>query len=66
LNTISRIHSKHRSTLSKLVGGHSHKLFLSDIHYSIHLITSCKADNASQMTKLLQNIIRQPISTNSH
>ncbi|KAF9440593.1 hypothetical protein P691DRAFT_687210, partial [Macrolepiota fuliginosa MF-IS2] len=52
-STISRICSKHRSTLSKSIGDCSHKLSPSDIHYSIHLITSHKADNASQVTKSL-------------
>ncbi|KAF9440475.1 hypothetical protein P691DRAFT_687559, partial [Macrolepiota fuliginosa MF-IS2] len=52
-STISRICSKHRSTLSKSVGGHPHKLFPSNIYYSIHLITSFKADDTSQVTKLL-------------
>ncbi|KAF9440224.1 hypothetical protein P691DRAFT_621264, partial [Macrolepiota fuliginosa MF-IS2] len=44
-STISRICSKHKLTLSKSVGSCPHKLSLFDIHYSIHLITSHKADN---------------------
>ena len=63
VGTISRIHSKHRSTLSKSVGGRPSKLSSSNIHYFIHLLTSGKADNASQVTKLLQNITSQPVST---
>ncbi|KAF9441697.1 hypothetical protein P691DRAFT_683107, partial [Macrolepiota fuliginosa MF-IS2] len=51
LGTISRICSKYRSILSKSVGGCPYKLSLSNIYYSIHLITSCKADNASQVAK---------------
>lgn len=63
VSTISRIRSKHRSTLSKSVGGRPSKLSPSDIHYSVRLITSRKADNASQVTKSLQNVIAQPVST---
>lgn len=63
VSTISRIHSKHRSTLSKSVGGRLCKLSPSDMHYSVCLITSCKADNASQVIKSLQIVIHQPVST---
>jgi transposase len=62
VSTISRIRSKHRSTLSKSVGGRPRKLSPSDIHYSVRLITSRKADNASQVTKSLQNVVGQSVS----
>ena len=62
LSTISRLRSKHRSSLSKSIGGCPHKLSPPDIHYAIHLITSQKADNAVQVTKTLQNMLEKPLS----
>jgi DNA-directed RNA polymerase specialized sigma54-like protein len=61
-STISRLHSKHYSTLSKSAGGHLAKLSLSNIWYAIYLITSRKAETAVEVSKTLANIINQPLS----
>ena len=63
LSTISRVRSKHRPTISKSTGGRPSKLSPSDTKYAIRLLTSCKADNASQVTKALQNVTNQPVSS---
>ena len=63
LSTISCLCSKHCSTLSKSLGGHPTKLSVGNIKYATHLITSCKAENASQITRTLHTIINQPLSS---
>jgi transposase len=62
-STISRLRSKHRSTLSKSKGGRPSKLSPSNIHYAIRLITSQKAENAAEVTKTLEDITNQPLSS---
>ena len=59
--TISRLHSKHQSSLQKSLGGHSTKLSPANTHHAIHLIHTGKAENAAQVTKPLQDIIYQPL-----
>ena len=54
--SVSNICSKHCSTLSKSVGGHPRKLSPANTHYAIHLITSQKAENATEVTKTLQDM----------
>ena len=56
VGSISNIRSKHHSTLSKSVGGCPQKLSPSDIQYAIHLITSQKAENATEVTRTLQDM----------
>jgi len=60
--TISRLCSKHRSTLSKAAGGHPSKLSLSDLHYSIRQITSQKAEHTTELAKTLQDMNGESIS----
>jgi len=53
---ISRLCRKHR-------GGHPSKLSEADTHYALQLITSEKAENASQITQALQSITNQSFTT---
>ena len=62
-STISRLRSKHCSTLLKSQGGHPSKLSPANINYAIHLVTTQKAENAVQITKTLQDITNQPLSS---
>jgi len=62
ISTISRLRSKHRSSLQKSLGGHPPKLSPANTRHAIHLITSRKAENAVQITKTLKDIINQPLS----
>jgi hypothetical protein len=62
-STISRLCSKHRSSLQKSLGGRPSKLSLANIRRAIHLITSRKAEIAVQITKTLHDITNQPLST---
>ncbi len=55
--TISRICSKHHSTLSKSVEGQPPKLLPINIHYAVCFITSGKADTAVQAAKSLETIL---------
>ena len=63
LSTISRIRSKHRPELPKPTGGHPKLLSPSDTRYVIRLITSQKADNASQVKKILTHTLLHSVST---
>jgi transposase len=62
-STISKLHAKHRSSLAKSVGGRPSKLAPANIRHAIHLLRTGKAENAVQITKPLQDIINQPLST---
>jgi transposase len=62
-STVTRLRKKHHSSLSKSVGGHPSKLSTTNIHHAMHLIQTGKAENAAQITKPLQDIINQPLST---
>ncbi|EKM74035.1 hypothetical protein AGABI1DRAFT_133712 [Agaricus bisporus var. burnettii JB137-S8] len=62
-STISRIRSKHRLNLATSSGGCPRLLTSSDTRYAVHLITSQKADNASQVKRLLANSLPHSIST---
>src|SRR3954469_18942805 len=57
IGSISNIHSKYCSSLSKSIGGCPHKLSSADTQYTIHLITSQKAENATDIAKTLKNMI---------
>jgi transposase len=61
--TISRICSRHRSHLHKAPGGCPTKLSDTNIRHALRLIGSGRADNAVQVTKALQDITNQPLST---
>ena len=63
VSTISRLRSKHRSSLQKSLGGRPAKLTTADICHAAHLVTSKKAETTSQVTRLLQNITNQSLST---
>src|SRR6516162_5331033 len=60
--TISRLCSKHCSSLQKSLGGCPSKLTPANTRHAIHLITSRKAENAVQITRTLRDIINQPLS----
>ena len=62
-STISRLCSKHYSTLSKSKGGHPSKLSSSNIYCVIWLITSQKAEIVAEVTKRLEDITNQPLSS---
>jgi IS30 family transposase len=61
-STISRLCSKECSELQKSFGGHPTKLSSANIHHTVHLTTSQKAENAVQVTKTLCNITNQSLS----
>ena len=61
--TISGLCSKHQSSLQKSLGGHPTKLSPANTCHVIHLIHTEQAENAAQVTKPLQDIINQPLST---
>ena len=63
VSTISRLHSKECSELQKSLRGCPSKLFSTNIHHSIYLISSGKAENAVQVTKVLTNVGNQPLFT---
>jgi hypothetical protein len=65
VGSISKLRSKHHSSLSKSVGGHPCKLSPPDIQYAVHLITSWKAENATEVTKTLQDMTNTPFSVKS-
>src|SRR5882724_5931337 len=62
-STISRLHSKYLPHLHKPSGGPPFKLSAADTHYAQQLITSGKAENASQITKTLMGIKNEPLSS---
>jgi hypothetical protein len=49
--------------LQKPIGGCPSKLSETDVHYDQHLITSRKAENASEITQALQTITNQSLTT---
>jgi transposase len=61
--SISKIRLKHCPDIPKSSGGRPTKLSPANIHYATHLIERGKADNAAQVTRTLQNIINQPLSS---
>ena len=60
--TISRIWSKHCPHIPKSSGGRPSKLSPTDMHHAVRLLTSGKAENATQVTQSLQSITGQPLS----
>ena len=61
--TISRLCSRYRPYTQKASGGRPSKLSENDIRYATRLIGTGKAENAVQVTKALQDIINQPLSS---
>jgi hypothetical protein len=61
--TISRIRSRYCLDLAKATGGHPKLLILADTYYVVRLIASQKADNVSQVKKLLTHTLPHPVST---
>jgi transposase len=60
-STISRLRSKHRSSLQKALGGRPKKLSDTNICHALRLIGSGRVENAVQVTKALKNITNQPL-----
>src|SRR5260370_26626325 len=60
--TITWIWSKHCPDVPKPHGGHPTKLSDTDIHHACCLINSGKAENSTQVTKLLQTITNKTLS----
>ena len=56
VGSISNLHSKHCSSLSNSLGGHPQKLSPADTQYAVCLITSQKAENATNVAKTLQDM----------
>src|SRR6266487_3005831 len=63
LSTISRLRRKHRPYLKKPTGGRPPKLSEADTRYAQHLISSRKAENASQITQILKEITNQSLTS---
>ena len=63
VGTISKLHSEYCSDASKSSGGRPRKLLPSDVHYTVRLVISRKADNAAQVTKSLENVVSTSISS---
>jgi len=64
-STISRLRSKHCPTIKKSLGGRPAKLSPANIHYTVYLITSQKAENAVQVNKELCNVERTSMNPNT-
>src|SRR5258705_4337579 len=62
-STISILHHRHHSYLQKSLGGCPSQLTPVDTCYAQHLISSRNAENAVKITKTLQNIKNQPLSS---
>src|SRR5260370_35228349 len=63
-STITRIWSKHCPDVPKPHGGCPTKLSDNDIHHACCLITPGKAENSTQVPKLLQTITNKTLSPN--
>src|SRR3979411_2576553 len=64
-STITIYHRKHHPYLPKSSGGHQPKLSDINIHHAVHLISTGRAENAVQVTRTLQDIMNQSLSTES-
>src|ERR1700722_8048286 len=62
LGPVSKLRSKHRSHLSKSLGGRPPKLSSANIRHEQRLISSGKADTAVDVTEALKNITNQSLS----
>jgi transposase len=61
--TISRLRRQHSPYLPKLSGGRPTKLSDRNVNHAIRLIGSGKADTAVDVTRALQDVINQPLSS---
>jgi len=61
--TISRLQRKHHPYQQKVSAGCPPKLSETDTCYAQHLITSRKAENASQITQILQEVTNQSLTS---
>jgi hypothetical protein len=61
-STINTLRNKHHSNLPKPSGGHPQLLSSSDIRHADCLISSGQANNAVQVTLILQDITNHPLS----
>ena|SRR5947199_6012427 len=62
IGTVSRLRSKHRSHLSKSLGGCPSKLSSANIRHAQRLISSGKVDTAVNVAKVLRNVTNQSLS----
>ena len=62
VGSISNLCSKHCSSLSKSLGGRPQKLSPADTLYAVCLITSQKAENATNVAKTLQDMTNTSLS----
>ena len=62
VSTIYRLCSKEHSELQKAAGGHPFKLSSTNMCHAICLISSGKAENAVQVTRVFTNVVNQPLS----
>jgi len=60
--SISRICSQVLPTLSHASGGHPRKLTPADIHHACYLISSGKAETATDVTKASNTVLGLPVS----
>jgi len=63
VSTISRLRQKHRPSLPKSCGGRPSLLSSADTRYAIHLITSRKAENAVQISRIMSAAAGHSISS---
>src|SRR6267154_5471523 len=63
ISTISKLCSQHHSELSKSSGGRPSKLTPANIGYAKRIIRMGRADNVVQVTKALQDVTNQSISS---
>ena len=61
--TITQLWSQHHPDVPKSNGGHPIKLSDTDIQHACHFISSGKADNCSQVTKMLQTVTNKSLSS---
>lgn len=61
--SVSRIRSQYHPDLPVSTGGRPRKLSTANISYAVRLITSHKAENATQVTRSLQEFVEGSIST---
>jgi transposase len=64
-SSISRIRKEHCQNIPNNPGGRPSKLTPTNVRHALRLITSQQADNAAQVTRILQNITNQPLSTST-
>jgi transposase len=64
-STVSELHSQIATSIKKNVGGRPSKLTPADRRHMAHLISTGKADTATQLKRQLQNITNTSISTQS-